>query len=72
MLQKNFARAVNSEEDECSHQKWAWSPRRWLLSTVIRRKLKFFGRIKRHETLEKAVQEGEDPEVDREGDEKIA
>ena len=33
----------------------------WLLNTVYRRKLKLFGHIKRHDSLDKAVLEGKVP-----------
>ena len=36
-------------------------PEGWLLNTVYRWKLKFFGHIKRHDSLEKAVLEGKVP-----------
>ena len=36
-------------------------PEGWLLNTVYRRKLIFFGHIKRHDSLEKAELEGRVP-----------
>ena len=36
-------------------------PEGWLLNTVYRRKLRFFGHIKRNDSLEKAVLEGQVP-----------